>query len=246
MDLGDFRGRAKRLDDTDLPRIGHRIGVGEDELHALIDVESGGSGFDRLGRPKMLFEPHVFWRNLRGRQRAAAERQGLAYPKWKRKYPKDSYPRLKRAIAINQRAALKASSWGSFQILGENYAAAGFASPQAMVKAIMDDEENHLLAAVNFIQSNNLDDELRRHDWRGLARGYNGPGYAKNAYHTRLAAAFRKWQHIPDTPWSPGDEPPPKMPAERPKPDPAPQPRPKRKSLLGLIADLLKRLFGKD
>ena len=44
-------GRAKRLDDIDLPKIGAMIGVGEDELHAVIDVESRGTSF---GRPLPL------------------------------------------------------------------------------------------------------------------------------------------------------------------------------------------------
>jgi len=48
-----FKGAARRLDDIDLPRIGHLIGVGEDELHAVIDVEARGSGFDSLGRIAM-------------------------------------------------------------------------------------------------------------------------------------------------------------------------------------------------
>jgi hypothetical protein len=65
----EFRGPAKRLDDIDLPRIGHEIGVGEDEIHAVLTVESSGSGFDAKGRPKMLFEPHVFYRNLSGANR---------------------------------------------------------------------------------------------------------------------------------------------------------------------------------
>ena len=52
----DFKGAAKRIEDTDLPRIGATIGVGEDELHAFMDVEAAGSGFDSAGRPKMLFE----------------------------------------------------------------------------------------------------------------------------------------------------------------------------------------------
>ena len=56
----NFRGKAKRLDDIDLPRIGARIGVGEDEMHAILDVEAAGSGFDAQDRIKMLFEPHVF------------------------------------------------------------------------------------------------------------------------------------------------------------------------------------------
>ena len=93
MSEWDFRGEAKRLEDLDLPRIGYRIGCGEDELHAFMDVEASGSGFDPQGRPKMLFEPHVFYRNLSGAKRDQAVEQKLAYPKWRPStYPKDSYP----------------------------------------------------------------------------------------------------------------------------------------------------------
>jgi len=106
MDL-TFHGAAKRLDDIDLPKIGARIGVGEDEIHAFMDVEAAGSGFDNQGRPKMLFEPHVFWRNLSGAKRVAASQKGLAYPKWGEKpYPKDSYSRLIEAIGIDRTAAI--------------------------------------------------------------------------------------------------------------------------------------------
>ena len=45
-----FNGRAKGLDDVDQPALGYRIGVGEDELHAFMDVETSGSGFDPQGR----------------------------------------------------------------------------------------------------------------------------------------------------------------------------------------------------
>jgi len=197
-----FKGAAKRLEDPDLPRIGHRIGVGEDEIHAFMDVEAAGSGFDDQGRPKMLFEPHVFYRNLKGVQRDKAVAAGLAYPKWKRgAYPKDSYPRLLSAMKINETAALKAASWGLGQILGENHAQVGYATPQAMVKAFMEDEENHLEAMVQFLITNHIDDDLRAHRWDVVARVYNGPGYAEHSYHTKLAKAYAKWAKIKDTPF---------------------------------------------
>lgn len=202
-----FRGRARRLDDIDLPRLGHRIGVGEDEIHAVLEVESRGSGFDKQGRPAMLFEPHLFWRELGpGPKRDRAVREGLAYARWKPgAYPADSYPRLIEAMSIDETAALRSASWGLGQILGSNHAMAGYATPQAMVRAFLDDEDAHLEAMVNFIKAAKLDDELRRHDWAGFARGYNGPSYAKHGYHKRLAAAFAKWKGIRDTPWSPAD-----------------------------------------
>jgi hypothetical protein len=40
MDWAGFKGAAKRIEDVDLPRIGHMIGVGEDKIHAVLDVES--------------------------------------------------------------------------------------------------------------------------------------------------------------------------------------------------------------
>jgi hypothetical protein len=203
MDL-TFKGAAKRLDDLDLPKLGAIIGVGEDEIHAFLDVETLGHGFDSAGRPIILFEPHVFYRNLASAARAKAVAQGLAYPKWgEQPYPKDSYPRLKSACAIDETAALKSASWGLGQVLGENFEAAGFLTVQAMVEAMMADEENQLLAAVNFIKANHIDDNLRAHDWAGFAKGYNGAGYKKNAYDTKLADAFRKWSRIADTPWPP-------------------------------------------
>lgn len=200
-----FRGAAKRIEDIDLPRIGHMIGVGEDEIHAVLDVESAGKGFDASGRPKMLFEPHIFYRELKGAKRTQAVKEGLAYASWKPgAYPKDSYPRLAKAMAIDETSALRSASWGLGQIMGFNYEAAGFRSPQDMVRAFMEDEDRHLEGMVAFIKNSRLDDDLRRHDWAGFARGYNGAGFAKHGYHTKLAAAYAKWKRIPDTPWSPG------------------------------------------
>lgn len=198
----NFIGRAKKLDAIDIPRIGAIIGVGEDEVRAFMEVEASGSGFDRQGRPKMLFEPHVFYRNLSGRERDEAVRRDLAYPRWgQQPYPKDSYPRLIEAMAINETAALKAASWGLGQILGENFAMVGYDSVQDMIVAFMDDEETHLEAMIRFLIAAGIDDDLRAHRWATVARVYNGPGYRKHNYDGRLAAAFRKWANIPDTPW---------------------------------------------
>lgn len=214
-DFNGFVGAARRLDDIDLPRLGHEIGVGEDELHAVIDVESRGKGFDSKGRPIILYEPHVAWRCATSREkRDALARAGLAYPKWGEKpYPKDSYARLLKAMQIDETAALKACSWGMFQVLGENAQSLGWPSVQAFVRDMMEDEENHLKAAIQFIKVNNLDDELRAlaaltrpttaADCAPFVRVWNGPGYAKNKYHTKMAAAHNKWRKIKDTAWFP-------------------------------------------
>ena len=201
----DFVGAAKRLDDLDLPKIGKLIGVGEDEIHAVIDTETRGTGFDSKNRPIILFEPHVFYRELAVNKPAALKEavdQGLAYKTWgTRSYPRDSYPVLEQAIKLDQELALKSASWGLGQMMGFNHNKAGYSSALTMVEGFKEDEENHLLAMVRFIIAAGLADELRRHDWKGFALGYNGKGFAKNKYDVKLAYAFDRWQKIKDTPF---------------------------------------------
>jgi hypothetical protein len=195
----EFRGRARRLEALDIAKSARDLGVEEDVLRAVLEVESRGSGFDRSGRPAVLFEPHVFWRELSGARRTQAERQGLAYRSWGMKpYPRDSYPRLERAIEIDREAALRSASWGLPQLMGFNHLAAGYPSAAAMVAAFCEDEERHLAAMIQFIKSRGLDRALQDKDWAAFARAYNGASYAKNAYDKRLAAAYRRWRAKPD------------------------------------------------
>ncbi|MGV0879426.1 N-acetylmuramidase family protein [Martelella sp. FLE1502] len=203
-DFNYFKGRAKRIDDIDLPRIGHQIGVGEDEIHAFLDAETRGNGFDKQGRPRILFERHKFYKFLPDDKKAAGVASGLAN-KSPGGYGKESeqYGKLMRAMAIDERAALLSCSYGLGQIMGFNYALAGYDSVEEMIFAFMDDEENHLQAAVNFIIAADLDDELRNHDWAGFARGYNGSNYRINRYDEKLADAYAKWAKIRDTPFDP-------------------------------------------
>jgi hypothetical protein len=223
MALEDFNGfkfNGPKIGDLDLPRIGRAIGVGEDIVHGIMDVEAAGSGTDRAGRLKALYEPHVAYRNSAGSVRAALVKAGLAYPKWKRNYPADSYPRIFECAEIaGAEIALRSTSWGLPQILGENFSAAGYDSATAMVQDFLRDEDNQLEAMLRFIETNDLDDELQAleaklaagkrvtaDECRAFVRGYNGAGYAKNGYHTKFAASLNKWAKIKDTPFDPAKD----------------------------------------
>lgn len=222
-----FNGAAKKLADTDLPELGQVIGVGEDEIHAFLDTESAGHGFDRNNRPTMLFEPHIFYRQLTGDKLTRAVNGGLAYPKWGEKpYPFDSYPRLMAAMIIDETAALQSASWGFGQILGVNHMSVRYATVQEMVQAFCDSEKAQVRAIIDFLISNHLDSALRSHDWARLAAGYNGAGYAKNGYDKKLAANFKYWQGIKDTPWAPVPKPVPAPTIPAPVPVPAASPAP--------------------
>jgi len=207
--IDSFVGAAKRLDDVDLPKWGHTIGVGEDELHAFMDVEAAGSGFDSKNRLTLLPEPHIFYRLLENSGNKSllkkAVSQGIAYKKWRTKpYPRSNdakYELLKRMMLINEEIALQSCSWGLFQIMGFNFKKAGFTSAAEMVAVFLTDEEEHLKAVINFLKASKLDDDLRAHRWNILEDIYNGGGF-NGFYAKKLEKSFNKWKKIRDTPWS--------------------------------------------
>lgn len=170
-------------------------------LRAVMSVESRASGFDGKNRPIILFEPHIFYRNLHDQaQRDRAVAEGLAYPHWgEHPYPASSdgnYDRLNRARAINAEAAFRSVSIGLGQILGENFEQVGCASAHAMFDAARQSEANQLSQMVAFIKANKLDGFLRLRQWASFAERYNGPGYRKNAYDEKLATAYQHWRRV--------------------------------------------------
>lgn len=202
--LNDFKGAARARSEVKMPVLAHRLNVDEDTIRAVMEVEAGGSGFDSQGRPKMLFEPHIFYRLLSGTQRERAVESGLAYPRWgERPYPRESYTRLRQAMEINPEVALQSASWGAGQILGTNHAIVGYGTAEAMVRSFMESEDPHIEAMVRFILAAGLDADLRARNWRAFARGYNGPGFERNDYHNKLARAYARWAGIPDVDWQP-------------------------------------------
>jgi hypothetical protein len=74
----------------------------------------------------------------------------------------------------------------------------GYDTPQEMWLAFMDDEEEHVEAMVNFILVNGIAGDLAAERWETVARVYNGPGYRKNGYHTKMARAYAKFARVED------------------------------------------------
>lgn len=217
----DFKGNARRLAPGDVAAAAARIGVTEAHLRAVFEVETDGSGFDTRGRPDILPERHVFYRELSDQvvgkggkvtykatpQRDQAVRLGLAYPKWGAKpYPRSSdgcYALLAQMCEVDETAALKSCSWGLGQVMGNEYDEAGYSSVQSMVDDFCDSELAQLNGMCNLIKHRRLDDALRNGQWATFALHYNGSGYKKNRYDTRLKAAYDKWSKRLATPSAP-------------------------------------------
>ena len=193
-----FIGAARKLKPSEIDQIATDLGVEPAAFRAVITVEASGSGFDKSGRPKALFERHIFYRQLKDAAglQANAVAEGLAYPKWGEKpYPKGSdavYAEIERACAIDEEAALLSTSWGLGQIMGSNYRLAGCNSVHEMVSEACESEAGQVRQMASFIRNAGLQDELASKNWASFSRGYNGPQYAQNQYDQKLAAAYAK------------------------------------------------------
>jgi hypothetical protein len=189
----DFIGAATPLDPADIAAEAARLGCEPAAVWAVCDVESAGSGFLSDGRPKLLFEAHVFGKLTHHRWDADYPNISAPFWNWAQYGPAGAhqYDRLADALALDQTAALEAASWGLFQILGANFAICGFAAVEDYVAVMCRSGADQLQAFGEFCRHNGLDRFLQAQDWTRFALGYNGPAEADNGYDTKLAAAYQ-------------------------------------------------------
>jgi hypothetical protein len=182
------------LTPRDVAECAERLGVERAAVQAVLKVESRGSGFAADGRPIILYEPHVFSRITQ--RRFDATHPELSYVRWKdRPYPKtqaDRWKQLARAHALDAEAAVGATSWGLFQILGLNHKKCGFDKATTFVAHMAQSEAAQLQSFEAFVRSSGLVDELQNKDWAGFARIYNGPGQVE-LYGRLLSEAYAQF-----------------------------------------------------
>jgi hypothetical protein len=185
----DFTGKSQALTQSGLTVAAQTLSLDPAELWPVVSVETSGCGFLSDRRPRILFERHIFYRLTGGR----FQNDDISNPVQGGYGAGGShqYDRLQAAIALDRSAALQSASFGIGQIMGENFAMAGFDSVESMVGAMADSEDAQLQSISAFIQKRNLAEALQKHDWAAFARSYNGPTYAINQYDTKLAAAYR-------------------------------------------------------
>jgi hypothetical protein len=168
-------------------------------VKAVNDVESGRfGGYFASGRPVILFEAHLFSKFTKHKLDHLLH--DISSRKWNKTLYKGGeaeYDRLEKAMAFDRGAALKAASWGRFQIMGFNHASCGYSTVGRFVQAMYASEANHLNAFLAFLRASHLDDELREKKWARFAAGYNGKSYAENRYDQKLKAAYDRHAKSP-------------------------------------------------
>ena len=186
-----------------LVKMAKEYGVDPAVILSIQLIESGSNGYLSDGRPKILFEGHVFWRQLKkvGKDPVALSKgnEDILYPEFDRSKYKggaEEYNRLARAKKMDKIAALKSASWGEFQIMGFNHKVVGYSDVESFVEAMHQVGGNQLKAVMEFLKNNNLIRYVNtpNKNWTKLAEGYNGKG--QKGYDVKLEQAYNRFSKI--------------------------------------------------
>lgn len=185
--------------------LANRLGIEPALLKAVQLVEAAGrDGFLANGRPQILFEGHIMYKEFhkkfpdRDLDYLCKRFSMVFYPKWdKSKYfgGLGEYKRLELAKEIDEECALKATSWGMFQIMGFNHNLCGCKDVFDFVHKMSESHEKQLELMYYFMNNSGCLKELKEKDWAGFAKKYNGPGYAQNAYDQKLRNAYENFKN---------------------------------------------------
>lgn len=181
---------APAISDADIQTLAARLGCSTKQIKAVARVESGGSAFDDQGRPKILFERHLFYRLTNG----AHGLTPFSNPKYGG-YNENSWDKLCRAASLDPDAAFASASWGKFQVLGTHWNALGYPSALELAYSTVTSEAAHYELLARYIEANGLEHALAAlsdhpRDNEAFAKGYNGPSFKNFRYDEKLAVAM--------------------------------------------------------
>lgn len=182
-----------------------RLGLEPALLKAVQLVEAAGrDGFLADGRPQILFEGHIMYKEVHKKfpdsdlaYHLCKRYSTIFFPKWdKSKYlgGVHEYKRLELAKEIDEECALKSASWGMFQIMGFNHKICGCQDVYDFVHKMSESHEKQLELMYYFMHNSGCLKNLKEKDWAGFAKKYNGPGYAQNAYDQKLRNAYENFK----------------------------------------------------
>jgi len=171
-----------------------RLNIDPADAVGVLITESAGQPFGADGRMVIRFENQLFWRFWGKTNPDVFNRhfRFSAVESWKEHYWREQpdgpwlpchtgenaaeWQVFDFARQFDERAALQSISMGAAQIMGFNYAAVGYLSPEAMFAAFAHDAGAQLRALFRFMEVNNLVEAIRNKEYRRFAVVYNGPG----------------------------------------------------------------------
>lgn len=189
--------RRPKITMEDWGRISKSLGVSVAILRAIHDVETSGASYFPQGYPALLFEAHVFYRELKALGFDVSElildHPGIISKTWRRDLYQGGVKevtRINEAFQISPEASLRSASWGAFQIMGFH---CGDIGPFEFYRKMWESETGQLELLARFLRSQGLIPALKSLNFREIARRYNGAGYESGKYHIKLQKAYEKY-----------------------------------------------------
>lgn len=168
----------------------------------LVECGNNDDGFLSNGKPTILFEGHIMYRELKKEvgvelaNRYAESHPTVVHKRWdKSKYSGGikEWERIELAASINEICAYKSASWGIFQIMGFNYSLCGCACIHDFVYKMSRSLKDQFTLGLHFMYNTGCLKLLKAHDWEGFAKKYNGPEFRANAYDQKLKNAYENF-----------------------------------------------------
>lgn len=196
---------SKTLTNEQITQLANQHAIDPASLKAVIEVECRGNGFDKHGKPVILFERHVFYQRLTKmrwfthRNRLYATHPSLCNPNWGGYNSHGGNQQLRLEIAsglvdspLCKALAQESCSWGLGQVMGYHWQSLGYGSIDEFVAQMERGEYEQMDAMIRFIKVNGLVGYLNNQNWQGFAYRYNGKAYQRNRYDTKLAQAYQR------------------------------------------------------
>lgn len=181
----------KKLTLQDIQALAFEFSLPVASIRTIIEVESGGKGFDELtGKILIQFEPVWF------KRKSPYAPSGLWSVNGVERQAKE-WAAFNDAFAKNPNAAMESTSVGMMQVMGFHWKLLGFKSVGAMWDFAKQSELNQVKLGLLFIKSNRrMYSALVNKDWKTVAYYYNGEQYWKNKYDIKLANAYHKYEKL--------------------------------------------------
>ncbi|WAW10178.1 N-acetylmuramidase family protein [Oxalobacter vibrioformis] len=171
-------------------------------LDAVCRLEAREPGFLPSGKSAIRFEGQIFWKEMLKRgffedklRDLSQQYPNVLYPKRMPEFYLEGereYQRFDDAVTINEGAALAATAWGFFRLMGRQFAECGYDDIHAFVEGQKAGAAGQLEAFCQWMVSRGLIESLQQKDWQMFARLCYGPAYAERKYDKKLERAYKK------------------------------------------------------
>ena len=190
------------LTEEDYREVAAELDVEVAAIKAVVDIETGRKheGFWKKDKALINFDVSIY--------RQFAPKHGVNLAEARKSHPiifrspdvrkygskqAAQYARLEAAMEIDKASALESCFWGMFQIGGFNWRLCGCSSVEEFCMLMNRSERDQLELFATFCRARNLVRFIRSKDWSSFSLRYNGPGYKKLNYDSRMAASYNKF-----------------------------------------------------